>query len=102
MSWFFTVNSISAPLWIALILVAVLLGLNLLVDFGVLVGLNLRKPKAAASAPKSMLPGELTKDLAPRDREFLPAALELLETPPSPIRIAGLWLIFGDVRRRGT
>ena len=61
MSWFFTVNSISAPLWIALILVAVLLGLNLLVDFGVLVGLNLRKPKAAASAPKSMLPGELTK-----------------------------------------
>jgi hemolysin D len=27
------------------------------------------------------------------DREFLPAALELLETPPSPIRIAGLWVI---------
>lgn len=27
------------------------------------------------------------------DREFLPAALELLETPPSPIRIAAIWVI---------
>jgi hemolysin D len=27
------------------------------------------------------------------DREFLPAALELLETPPSPIRVAAIWLI---------
>lgn len=27
------------------------------------------------------------------DREFLPAALELLETPPSPIRVASIWLI---------
>lgn len=27
------------------------------------------------------------------DREFLPAALELLETPPSPVRIAAIWLI---------
>jgi hemolysin D len=27
------------------------------------------------------------------DREFLPAALELFETPPSPIRVAGIWLI---------
>jgi hemolysin D len=27
------------------------------------------------------------------DREFLPAALELYETPPSPIRIAWLWFI---------
>jgi membrane fusion protein, hemolysin D len=27
------------------------------------------------------------------DRAFLPAALELLDTPPSPIRIAGIWLI---------
>lgn len=38
-------------------------------------------------------PGELTSALQPTDREFLPAALELLETPPSPVRIAGLWLI---------
>ena len=27
------------------------------------------------------------------DREFLPAALELLETPPSPVRVAMIWLI---------
>ena len=27
------------------------------------------------------------------DREFLPAALELLETPPSPARVAMIWLI---------
>jgi hemolysin D len=27
------------------------------------------------------------------DREFLPAALELLETPPSPVRVAAIWLI---------
>ena len=27
------------------------------------------------------------------DREFLPAALELLETPPSPVRIATIWAI---------
>jgi hemolysin D len=27
------------------------------------------------------------------DREFLPAALELLETPPSPIRVAAIWTI---------
>jgi hemolysin D len=29
----------------------------------------------------------------PSDREFLPAALEILDTPPSPIRIALLWFI---------
>jgi len=29
------------------------------------------------------------------DREFLPAALELFETPPSPVRIAAIWLICG-------
>jgi hemolysin D len=27
------------------------------------------------------------------DREFLPAALELLETPPSPVKVAGIWMI---------
>lgn len=31
----------------------------------------------------------------PIDREFLPAALELYETPPSPVRIAAIWLICG-------
>jgi hemolysin D len=27
------------------------------------------------------------------DREFLPAALEIFETPPSPIAVTGIWLI---------
>jgi hemolysin D len=49
---------------------------------------------AVAQAP-APLPGVLTKALSAQDREFLPAALELLETPPSPVRIAGIWLISG-------
>ena len=51
---------------------------------------GLRAKPAAAPVP---LPGDLTRALLPSDREFLPAALELLETPPSPVRIAGIWLI---------
>lgn len=46
---------------------------------------------AVAGAPA--LPGEMTRGFNPVDREFLPAALELLETPPSPVRVAGIWLI---------
>ena len=53
------------------------------------------KPPGTALAPRPMQPGELTAGLDATDREFLPAALELLETPPSPVRIAGLWLICG-------
>ena len=37
------------------------------------------------------MPGALRLDAI--DREFLPAALEIFETPPSPIRVAGIWLI---------
>ena len=48
---------------------------------------------SAAKPPRPTAAGALTKGLTPGDREFLPAALELLETPPSPIAIAGLWLI---------
>ena len=68
----------------------------------ILVGLALqrlraRPAKAAgtglAKTSALPLPGELTKALTPSDREFLPAALELLETPPSPVRVAGIWLI---------
>ena len=47
----------------------------------------------ALSRPAAPMPGEMTKALSAQDREFLPAALELLETPPSPVRIAGIWLI---------
>lgn len=49
----------------------------------------------SASTPEAQ-PGVLAvrpRALDAIDREFLPAALELLETPPSPIRIAGLWVI---------
>jgi len=42
-----------------------------------------RQPSAALS----------TTTMDAVDREFLPAALELLETPPSPIRVAAIWLI---------
>ncbi len=44
-----------------------------------------------ANVPPSSL--KSLKSLDAVDREFLPAALELLETPPSPIRIAALWFI---------
>jgi hemolysin D len=47
----------------------------------------------APAAKSQPLPGELTKGMRPKDREFLPAALELLETPPSPVRIACIWVI---------
>lgn len=49
-------------------------------------------PKAAAApliVPRAALD--------PVDREFLPAALELLETPPSPVKIWGIWLICSAV-----
>lgn len=37
--------------------------------------------------PRSVLPSDR------RDQAFLPAALEILETPPSPVGIAFLWII---------
>lgn len=60
-----------------------------------------RRPAQAAKAATTALarptrapmPGEMTRKLTASDREFLPAALELLETPPSPVRIASIWLI---------
>jgi hemolysin D len=41
-----------------------------------------------------VVPVEVTQKarLTPVDREFLPAALEILETPPSPVR---MWLLLG-------
>lgn len=61
---------------------------------------GLRATAAAAPAakrPALPLPGDLTRGLDPRDREFLPAALELVETPPSPVSIAAIYLICGAV-----
>ncbi len=53
-------------------------------------GVALAVARAKAISP---MPGDLTRGFTPDDRAFLPAALELLETPPSPVRIAGIWLI---------
>jgi len=53
-------------------------------------------PKAAAlmtlRAP-SGAPATRKSPLSPVDREFLPAALELVETPTSPITVALIWCI---------
>jgi hemolysin D len=46
---------------------------------------------AAHAPPPNTAPSMTRMDAV--DREFLPAALELLETPPSPIRAAAIWLI---------
>jgi hemolysin D len=60
---------------------------------------GLRKPsraiavKQAGPAKKLGAARPLVLRLDPIDREFLPAALELYETPPSPVRIATIWLI---------
>ncbi len=51
-------------------------------------GKGLAVSRPSLSVPKR---GALTA----ADREFLPAALELIETPPSPVRIASIWLICG-------
>ncbi len=59
------------------------------------VGLSAGTKPATSRAPSraASMPGDLTRDFSPKDREFLPAALEIVETPASPVRIAGIWLI---------
>src|SRR5208337_3588070 len=47
-------------------------------------------PAAGLNAAAASLPATRMDRV---DREFLPAALELYETPPSPVRIAAIWLI---------
>jgi hypothetical protein len=53
--------------------------------------------EALEDSDAARAPRPATAPLASRmdavDREFLPAALELLETPPSPIRVVAIWLI---------
>ena len=46
------------------------------------------KPSASHALARVRAPG-----MHPSDREFLAPALEILETPPSPVRIAFLWII---------
>ncbi len=54
-------------------------------------------PETTLGAPPSQVPlrAAATKKppLSPVDREFLPAALELVETPTSPITVALIWCI---------
>ena len=53
-----------------------------------------RRPAEAGANVASRSSAHLPLKLMDRvDREFLPAALELSETPPSPINIAGIWFI---------
>ena len=49
-----------------------------------------RPRNATSKAGSSLLPVRRMDEV---DREFLPAALELLETPPSPVMVAAIWLI---------
>lgn len=58
-----------------------------------ILGVMLVRMHMQSAARAQRLPGAMTSDLTPKDREFLPAAIELLETPASPVRIAGIWLI---------
>ena len=65
-----------------------LLGLAAAWGWRVLAARKLSAGAKTAPAPK---PPAIRMDRL--DREFLPAALELFQTPPSPIRVAGIWLI---------
>jgi hemolysin D len=62
-----------------------------------------RAGKVAQPAPTILpanQPAQPQLKLGRRDREFLPAALELIETPTSPVKVALLWFIciaFGAV-----
>ncbi len=53
---------------------------------------NSGQPDKPASVPAVVTPAQRRRLIAV-DREFLPAALEILETPPSPVRVAILWFI---------
>ena len=47
----------------------------------------------SAKASESFSTSLVVMDIDDVDKEFLPAAIELLETPPSPINIAAIWVI---------
>lgn len=56
-------------------------------------------PEPSAPKPAPSKPSRVPEPVRMRrdDREFLPAALELLEQPPSPIRIALIWVFAAAV-----
>jgi membrane fusion protein, hemolysin D len=73
-------------------MLAILIGLSLIAAGSVAVWLWRRKRRLrAARAQTGRYAPAIRMD--PLDREFLPAALEIFETPPSPIAISGIWLI---------
>lgn len=57
---------------------------------------ELSSAKAAEPTSAPVTPPRATQRMrgaVPQDREFLPAALEILESPPSPLKVAFLWFI---------
>ncbi len=75
------------------------LGGLLLLMLGLVAWWLVRRRTTGASTSKAvtpaapLAPGDLTREMNAKEREFLPAALEILETPPSPVSVAGLWFI---------
>ncbi len=96
------IRDLAAPAlpWVALSMTEIAAaGFVLMLAGGVLVALPKRGATRALPAPAKPAPAADKAPPVPRpptdpiDRQFLPAALELLETPPSPINMAALWLI---------
>jgi hemolysin D len=46
-----------------------------------------------SATPSVQSAAAIAQRLEASDREFLPAALEILETPPSPVKVAMIWFI---------
>jgi hemolysin D len=107
----FSVPGVEAALYaVYALLAAIIIGmlmkwLRMGTLFGGRRGTSSLKPKTVASAvgqqsiahTKTLVPPPAGAAALKRrdavDREFLPAALELLETPPSPVKVAGIWMI---------
>jgi hemolysin D len=71
---------------------------HLLASVGIALGLTaIAQPErpggGSEGAPVAAAPPAKIARIASADREFLPAALELVETPPSPIVVAFIWTI---------
>jgi hemolysin D len=50
-------------------------------------------PAASPDRPKGELRSPRPRKARREDQEFLPADLEIMETPPSPVRMAFIWII---------
>lgn len=77
--------------------VTMLVAVGLFIIAALMASRRWARGKSSAAQQKSSgqaaMPGPPTIRMDAHDREFLPAALEIFETPPSPIRVAGIWLI---------